>query len=68
MGKHEPVTILPAEYVGEAAHGHNGVQRIGKGEHQLEIRLNKGSTPGWWDTGTVSVYVRRMSSVTPGDE
>ena len=55
------VHILPVEYVGEAAHDKDGVLRIGEGDNVVELRLARGSTPGWWSTGTVGVYVRRFS-------
>ena len=57
----EPVYIMPAEFFGEAAHDAGGFLTIGEGEHVVRIPLSKGSMPGWWNTGTVSVYVRRYS-------
>lgn len=53
--------IMPAEHFGEAAHDAEGFLTIGEGEHVVRVPLSKGSFPGWWDTGTVGVYVRRMS-------
>lgn len=53
--------IGPAEWVGEAAHDANGFLRIGEGSHVVAIPLQKpGYGPGWWNTGTVHVYVRRL--------
>jgi hypothetical protein len=57
--------ILPAEFVGNAAHGDDGILRIGSpssdGSGVVEIRLTKGDLPRWWNTKTVSVYVRRFA-------
>lgn len=58
----DTVHIMPAEFVGEAAHDADGYLTIGEGEHTVRIHLTKGERPGWWNTGTVSVYVRRMSN------
>jgi hypothetical protein len=59
------MTILPAEFVGNAAHGDDGILRIGTpssdGSGVVEIRLTKGDLPRWWNTKTVSVYVRRFN-------
>jgi hypothetical protein len=54
--------ILPAEFIGKASHSPAGVLRIGEGEHVVELKLSKGSRPGWWNDSAVSVYVRRLSS------
>jgi len=57
------VTLTPAEHVGQARHSADGVLRIGEGDGVVEIRLEKpGYGPGWWNTGMVDVYVRRLSS------
>jgi hypothetical protein len=53
--------ILPAEHVGQAAHDKDGFLTIGTGNKTVKIYLNKGDKPGWWNTGTVDVYVRRMA-------
>ena len=57
--------ILPAEFVGRAAHGDDGILRIGTpssdGSGVVEIRLTKGDLPRWWRDKTVSVYVRRFA-------
>jgi len=55
--------ILPAEWVGDAAHSADGVLRIGEGPNVVAIPLSKqdGKIKGWWNTGTVGVYVRRLS-------
>lgn len=59
------VTILPAEFIGHAAHGDDGILRIGTprsdGSGVVEIRLTKGDLPRWWNTKTVAVYVRRFA-------
>ncbi len=57
----EPTYILPAELVGYAGHGKDGILRIGSGEHIVEPPLTKSDRPGWWATNTVGVYVRRSS-------
>jgi hypothetical protein len=67
MNPDDIVTILPAEYVGEAAHGPNGILRIGEGDKVVELNLSRsGLDPKgyccWWNTHTVGVYVRRLSS------
>lgn len=63
--------ILGAEYVGEARHGEGGILRIGEpspdGTGVVEIPLScNGLDPRgyccWWNTHTVSVYVRRDSN------
>ena len=65
MEDFQEFTILPAEFVGNAAHGDDGILRIGTpssdGSGVVEIRLTKGDLPRWWNTKTVSVYVRRFS-------
>ena len=65
MEDFQKFTILPAEFVGNAAHGDDGVLRIGTpssdGSGVVEIRLTKGELPRWWNTKTISVYVRRYS-------
>ncbi len=57
--------ILPPEFLGDAAHGDDGILRIGTprsdGNGVVEIRLTKRSKPGWWHTNTVQVYVCRFS-------
>jgi hypothetical protein len=66
MEDFQEFTILPAEFVGNAAHGDDGILRIGTprsdGSGVVEIRLTKGELSRWWSTKTVSVYVRRFSS------
>ena len=64
MTEHAPrtFTLLPAEFVGQARHDKDGVLRIGEGDGVVEIRLEKpGYGPGWWNTGKVDVYVRRLA-------
>ena len=65
MEDFQEFTILPAEFVGNAAHGDDGILRIGTprsdGSGVVEIRLTKGDLQRWWHTKTVSVYVRRFS-------
>ena len=58
----ETFTILPAEWVGKAAHDANGILTIGTGDKVVKLHLNKGSKPGWWNDNCVDVYVRRMST------
>ena len=57
--------ILPPEFLGDAAHGDDGILRIGTpssdGNGVVEIRLTKRNKPGWWHTNTVQVYVCRFS-------
>jgi hypothetical protein len=53
--------MKPAEYVGHARHDADGVLRIGEGPDPVEIQLTHRGVPGWWEDGTVDVYVRRMS-------
>jgi len=59
------MTILPAEFVGNASHGDDGILRIGTpcsdGSGVVEIRLTKGELPRWWKDKTVAVYVRRFA-------
>jgi len=61
----EPAYILPAEYVGEARHDDDGWLTIGlpddKGEGVVRLQLTKPGLVGWWNTGSVGVYVRRVS-------
>lgn len=57
----EIVTILPAEYIGEAAHDENGVLTIGTGDKTVKLMLGSPGRIGWWNTGTVSVYIRRFA-------
>ena len=54
-------TVLPAEWVGKAAHDENGFLTIGTGEHTVKLFLNKSNKPGWWKDGFVDVYVRRFA-------
>ncbi len=65
MNDFQEFTILPAEFVGNAAHGDDGILRIGTpssdGSGVVEIRLTKGDLPRWWRDKTVSVYVRRFA-------
>ena len=57
--------ILPPEFIGEAAHGDDGILRIGTprsdGSGVVEIRLTKGENPRWWNTKIVPVYVCRWA-------
>lgn len=53
--------ILPAEWVGKAAHDKNGMLTIGTGDKVVKLYLNKGSAPGWWQDGYIDVYVRRLA-------
>jgi len=66
MKDFQEFTILPAEFVGHAAHEDDGILRIGTprsdGSGVVEIRLTKGELSRWWNTKTVSVYVRRFSN------
>ncbi len=66
MEDFQKFTILPAEFVGNAAHEDDGILRIGTprsdGSGVVEIRLTKGELSRWWNTKTVSVYVRRFSN------
>ena len=60
------LTILPAEYVGEAGHDAEGNLTIGIGDKTVTVNLSRTGIdpdgyPGWWKTHTVGVYVRRMS-------
>ena len=61
MNENNIRTILPAEWVGKAAHDKNGFLTIGTGEHTVKLYLNKGDKPGWWRDGFVDVYVRRFA-------
>ena len=65
MEDFQKFTILPAEFVGNAAHGDDGILRIGTprsdGSGVVEIRLTKGNLPRWWRDKTVGVYVRRFA-------
>lgn len=54
--------ILPAEYMGEAEHSEDGTLTIGCNNNIIKLSLYKGNKPGWWNSKTVSVYVRRFSS------
>jgi len=58
----ETVTILPAEWVGKAAHDKDGMLTIGTGDKVVKLYLNKGTMPRWWKDECVDVYVRRLSS------
>jgi hypothetical protein len=58
----ETFTILPAEWVGKAAHDKDGILTIGTGDKVVKLYLNKGSMPRWWNDGCVDVYVRRLST------
>ena len=55
--------ILPPQFIGDAAHGDDGVIRIGTprsdGSGVVEIQLMKRGKPQWWGTNTVQVYVCR---------
>ncbi len=55
--------ILPPQFIGNAAHGEDGVIRIGTprsdGSGVVEIQLMKRGKPQWWYTNTVPVYVCR---------
>ena len=57
--------ILPPQFIGDAAHGDDGILRIGTprsdGSGVVEIRLTKRNKPGWWYTNTVPVYVSRWA-------
>jgi len=57
--------ILPPEFLGDAAHGDDGILRIGTprsdGSGVVGIRLTKRNKPGWWHTNTVQVYVCRFA-------
>ena len=57
----EPITTLPAEWVGKAAHDENGILTIGTGDNIVKLSLNKGTMPRWWKDNCVDVYVRRFS-------
>ena len=65
MNDHPVRIILPPEFIGEAAHGDDGILRIGTprsdGSGVVEIRLTKGDLPRWWNTKTVPVYVCRWA-------
>ena len=57
--------ILPAEHIGTAFHGDDGILRIGTpdadGNGVVEIPLTwSGGQPGWWDDNSIQVYVRRI--------
>jgi len=59
------MAILPAEYIGNASHGDDGILRIGTpdadGKGVVEIPLTwSGGNPGWWEGNTIQVYVRRQ--------
>ena len=54
--------ILPAEYIGEAEHLEDGTLIIGCNKNIIKISLYKNDKPGWWNSKTVPVYVRRFSS------
>jgi hypothetical protein len=58
----ETVTILPAEWVGKAAHDKEGILTIGTGDNIVRLPLTKGTMPRWWKDECVDVYVRRLSS------
>lgn len=59
-----PFKILPAEYIGDASHGDDGILRIGTpdadGNGVVEIPLTWDGKPGWWNIPTIEVYVRRQ--------
>ena len=58
-----PITLLPAEFIGQARHDKDGVLRIGIDDGVVEVRLERSAGgPGWWDSGMVDVYVRRLVS------
>jgi len=65
MNNYPVRVILPAEFIGHAAHGDDGILRIGTprsdGSGVVEIRLIKGDLPRWWNDKTVAVYVRRSA-------
>jgi hypothetical protein len=55
------MTILPAEWVGKAAHDKDGMLTIGTGDKVVKLYLNKGNMPRWWQDECVDVYVRRFA-------
>jgi len=55
------MTILPAEWVGKAAHDKDGMLTIGIGDKVVKLYLNKGTMPRWWKDECVDVYVRRFA-------
>jgi len=55
------MTILPAEWVGKAAHDKDGMLTIGTGDKVVKLYLNKGTMPRWWKDECVDVYVRRFA-------
>ena len=59
------MAILPAEYIGTASHGTDGILRIGTpdadGNGVVEIPLTWDcGKPGWWEDNSLQVYVRRQ--------
>jgi hypothetical protein len=56
------IKILPAEYIGEAEHSEDGILTIGCNNNIIKLPLYKGNKPGWWNSKTIPVYVRRFSS------
>lgn len=58
-------TVLPPQFIGDAAHSDDGILRIGTpksdGSGVVEIQLTKHTSPGWWTTKSVPVYVRRWA-------
>ena len=66
MNDYQARIILPREFIGEAAHGDDGILQIGTprsdGSGVVEIRLTKRGNPGWWSTKTVPVYVCRWAA------
>lgn len=57
----ETFTVLPAEWVGKAAHDKDGILTIGTGDKVVKLYLNKGTLPRWWHDECVDVYVRRFA-------
>ena len=55
------MTVLPAEWVGKAAHDKDGMLTIGTGDKVVELYLTKGTMPRWWKDECVDVYVRRFA-------
>ena len=55
------MTVLPAEWVGKAAHDKDGMLTIGTGDKVVKLYLNKGTMPRWWKDECVDVYVRRFA-------